>query len=324
MALEEQDVTDLPDQNIGGAAAQPAAPMPPAVAPVDGIDAPGVAGPDEFGALLIEDAGDVDVEVEVQKPNTPAAAPASKETPPATVPPVTPAPAPVAPAAAPPAPAAPAPAVPAATPEAPAAVPAAPAAAPEVKPLTMEDIQKNYRESRANAEQLLATAHYAITPELAEELDTNMASAIPKLMAKVYMDSTTAAVSHMVTHLPQMIHAVIEGQKNAGEAETEFFKVWPQLQEQKDAVIKFGQAYRQMFPNASRSEFIQNVGAQVVVALKLPVGGTPTAQQQQAAPSVAPFVPAGAGGVGAGMPAPGSANLNPFAALADLPDESDE
>ena len=197
---------------------------------------------------------------------------------------------------------------------APQAEPQPPAEAPtETAPLTAETLTKQFAEKRSEIETLLAERHYNVPAEMVEAFETEPEKVIPKLMARVYMDAVTNSIGHVMSHLPQMIEQVTQAKEVSQKAETAFFETWPQLAEHRDTVLKFGQAYRQLYPGASQDEFIKNVGAQVVVAMRLPVtnGVAPAAPAAVAAP--APFVPASAGS----PPTTGvTAPANPFAALA--------
>lgn len=265
----------------------------------------------DLTAFLKEDASDSDVDVEVPaKGSTPALAPKDGQV-------AEPVPGTTAIAA----PVAPTPVVPGAVtqPEVPptTAVAAPAPTVPEAPRITVEEIQKTYRESRAAAEALIASSHYKLDDATLLELDENPSAAIPKLLARVYMDAITGAVSHMVQHLPAMIGRVAEGQTTATKAEEEFFQAWPQLAGKNAEVSHFGVQYRKMFPQASKADFIRDVGAQVVVALKLPFNGAGAQAPVAPTPPAPPFRPAGAGTGAIPAPRQGSKPSNPFEAFAE-------
>ncbi len=216
-----------------------------------------------------------------------------------------------------PAPAAPAPEQP--PPEAPAVAPAAaPEPAPAVAPVaSMEEIREQYRKNRSEMEANIAATVYNLSDEQVQKLDDGDATIIPEIAARVYMDAVTGAVAHMITHLPSMMESVLAGRDAHEVYEDQFYSAWPNLDrvQHGEVVDRFAAAYRQVNPNVSAEEVIRDVGAQVMVALKVPFAGNsgePPAAVPLAAPVTPPFQPAKSGGGGT---APGP--TNPFDALTE-------
>lgn len=240
----------------------------------------------------------------------PPPAPVAAPTPTPAVPVATPTPTPVAPTPVP---------TPTPTPE-----PVAPT--PTVTPITREEVQANYTRARTEAENILATGHYNLKPEVLAELEENPGVAIPKLLARVYMDSVTGSVAHMVQNLPQIMRALQAGEQEYQKNENEFFTTHKHLAGHKDAVNKFGQVYRTMFPHATKEDFIRDVGAQVTVALGLtPQAATPTPTPAPTPTPVGrPFAPAGGPAGGGSLAAPGTPQQSPFADSILAGDEGDE
>ena len=191
--------------------------------------------------------------------------------------------------------------------EAPAPQPSEGEAGPAASP---EALAKQFREARAEAEKLLAEQHYKLSEEDAEALEVDPGAAIPRLMAKVYMDAVTTAISHVLDNMPRLIEGTMQVQQQAKAAEDKFYETWPQLDRSKhhEMVLRLGRAYRQAYPNASQDEFIRDVGAQALVALRIPL-------QAQKAPESKPFRPASV----ASAPAAQTVERpkNPFEALAE-------
>jgi hypothetical protein len=211
----------------------------------------------------------------------PAAEPA-EEAESAAAPEATPAEEAVAPAEA--APEAPAPEQP------PAVEPTPPVVAEQPQPqATAAEVQEAIAAQRTAAEEMLSQ-HYALPTELAEGLDPEIAEFIPKLGAKIFMDATTHVLQQVTQMLPVAVQQINTSQNTAAGFEDQFFTRWPALREHADRVTQFGAAYRQFNPQATPEQFIQEVGAQTSVALRVPIPGEAPAAPAEAAP--VPFQPA--------------------------------
>lgn len=174
---------------------------------------------------------------------------------------------------------------------APAPVPSAEAPG-EAKPPSEQDIQQTYQQWRGQSEELLATHYYGLSPEVTAELELEPAKVIPRLMAKVYLDAMTASIGQMTMHFPRLVRLVNQQMTKEDESEGAFFKAWPQLKGKEDEIRRFGQAWRNLNPSASAEQFVNEVGAGVMVALRL----DPTPRASQPEPGRTPaFVP----GIGA-------------------------
>ena len=197
------------------------------------------------------------------------------------------------------------------TPETPSAV------VPPTPAVDMEQIRKTYRENRDTLEKQVASEVYNFSEEQVEQFDSGDLSVVSNLAAKVYMDAVTGSVAHVLTFLPQLVESVLAGRDIDQTNEKQFYDANPHLDKAKhgETVGKFGMAYRSLFPNASSEEFIRDVGAQTMVALRItPAGnsGTPPSEEPEA-PKVPAFQPASAGGGKGAAPAP----TNVFEVLAD-------
>jgi|ETNvirnome_2_300_1030623.scaffolds.fasta_scaffold00633_7 outer membrane biosynthesis protein TonB len=189
--------------------------------------------------------------------------------------------------------------------------------------LTLEDVRERWGEIRENAEVNLAETHYAFSDEEVAELSTNAEVAIPKMMAKVYMDSVQASITHIVTELPRLLQQTQEAQTQASSNENAFFEAWPQLMEHRDRVFNLASTYRQVNPNASLEQTISDVGAQAIIALRLPVDGLIDAGNDEHEESLPPHKPPGGGSPPAGVPQRKS--TNPFEQMAeDMLNEGEE
>lgn len=167
------------------------------------------------------------------------------------------------------------------------AEPASPAAAAPA-PVSTENIQEVFTDWRKQTEDLLAQHHYALSEEDMARLDTEPQEFIPRLAARIYLDAVSAAISQVVNYLPRMVRQVNEQDAVNSQSENAFFERWPDLKQHQQKVIAIGQTYRQMNPQATAEQFINEVGAAAMVSLRLdPAGKTPAAPATQQ-----PFVPA--------------------------------
>lgn len=203
-------------------------------------------------------------------------------------------------------------------------LPTAPQAAPAEPtptPITMDEMRENYQKTRKDMEVLVANEVYGFSEEQVQRLDDGDSSLIPELMAKVYMDAVTGATAHMLTHLPALVGQVLQGRDQTSVLEEKFYQFWPTIKKEEHAqdVSRFGAAYRQLYPDAPVEDFIRDVGAQVIVALKIPTAEAKVeVEVGESSPSlVVPltpaFQPAAAGGGGAAPTTP----TNPYEALSD-------
>ena len=197
------------------------------------------------------------------------------------------------------------------------------AAEPEQQPeVSMKELEAQYLENRKQVEADVASTVYALNEEQIQKMDEGDSTVISQLMAKVYMDAVTGSVAHMLTRLPGLVEQTLQAREQSGQLEQRFYGAWPALDAQKHSadVERFGQVYRQLNPTATPDDFIRDVGAQLMVALKLSPtngggGGNGTGAVAGAvtdAPPAKPYIPAKSGS-GGGRPA----QTNPFEQLAE-------
>jgi hypothetical protein len=159
------------------------------------------------------------------------------------------------------------------------------------------------------AVQFTAENMFKLTPEEIEALETNMAEAVPRLMAKAFVKSQLNALSQLSRLVPAMIQRQTEMLKRNGENETKFYARWPDIKSEKhgDMVRKYAAVYRQMHPQTTLEQMIEDLGPMVMMAARVvpQVGGVPSAQPANPvsrpasangrSPPPPPFAPAGAG-----------------------------
>jgi len=265
-------------------------------------------------------------------PAEPAPTPPPSESPPAAppevVPPVVPpAPAEPAPPVSPEPQAVPQPPVaPPATPQPETPTPVAPAAAtppvaptPEPVPLqSPEQALAAQQQWRTDAEERLSK-HFAVPEELLTQLQTEPEVVLPQLQARVFLDAVESAVYAVSSQLPALMAQSQQTVDSNAALEKQFFETWGQLDgknpDHHATILRLGTVYKTSFPQASAGDFIRDVGAQSMIALRIqPVTAAPTAPAE-AVPQPLPHVPVGTGAPGA--PGATPASDNPFATLAD-------
>tara|TARA_Y100000310_G_scaffold201702_1_gene201789 strand:+ start:6647 stop:7609 length:963 start_codon:yes stop_codon:yes gene_type:complete len=182
--------------------------------------------------------------------------------------------------------------------------------------LTLDDVHEQWGQIRETAEADLAEKHYALSDEEVAELSTNAEVAIPKMMAKVYMDAVQASITHVVTELPRLLQNTQDLQSQAASNEKDFFDAWPQLKEHKERVFALAATYRQVNPDAPLEQTIRDVGAQAVIAMQIPVDGLVDQEKEDGNANLPPHRPPGGGGSPPASP-PKIISSNPFEQMAE-------
>ncbi len=153
---------------------------------------------------------------------------------------------------------------------------------------------------------------FAITPELAAELEADAITATPKLLAKTFMSSVSTSLRYMQQIVPGMIAREIARSTAARTVEDAFFGQFKKLDREKHGadVISFANAFRQKNPQITREALFSQVGAAVMAmhgitpeaaaaAVAAVTGQAPAIAVPQAP---APFSPALGGSVVASSP----------------------
>lgn len=237
---------------------------------------------------------------------------------PAATPEPAPAPAPVAPA-----PVAPAPAAPAATPTPAAAAPTPPPAqptsptapaAPQLSPADPVAIADAMHADRDAVIAHLAQSRFALSEADVAELETDAATAVPKLLARAFLESQMTTYRFLAQAVPGMIQKHSTVSKANATAEDQFFTAHkalgldPNNAKHRETATRIATIYRQSNPSIPLAQLIAEVGPMVATALALQPGAvtqpTPAAGLPRGAPTG--FRPA-VGGGGA-SPAPAAPN----------------
>lgn len=176
----------------------------------------------------------------------------------------------------------------AAAPVAPA-MPAAPAAAaptPDQK-VDLTAIEKQLTDGMTN--------HFAslLTKQDIELLATEPEKVLPAFVAKAGMSLYYATTHAVAQALPGMIQNAMNATKAQTDATQGFFGKFPALNkpELQETIGKVAQAYRQMNPNVSLQQAIEDIGRMASGLLNLPIGPAPSPSPAPA-PVPKPPVPA--------------------------------
>jgi len=211
-------------------------------------------------------------------------------------------------------------------PKAPEAPPAQPAAAaPPKEPeqpkpqKTREQVAEEHRQWREQAESKLSQyMSQRLTPEEVEELRMEPEKVLPKFVARTYLDVYEAMIEDVQSRIPHVVGQMQVQQMQAAAAEQAFYSAWPSLAkpEYRDVVTRTVIAYRQLNPQASFDQVVQEAGTMASVALRLPVAGTPAKAEDPPAeepqrPAMSPAAPSARGAP------PKAKSSNPFVLMAE-------
>ena len=203
-----------------------------------------------------------------------------------------------------------------------AAKPAEPtpaAAGPQADALDPYDPSSLSRHLAANEEAAInytAEHVFKLTPAEVEALETNVVEAVPKLMARAFVKSQLNALEQMSRLVPAMIQRQGEMLKANATNESKFYGRWPDVKPEKhgDLVRKYAAVYRQMHPNTTLEQMIEDLGPMVMMAARVvpqPPTSSPSASANGRNPPPPPFAPAGAGATNSSK----SMELNPIEAM---------
>lgn len=166
-------------------------------------------------------------------------------------------------------------------------------------------LQQN-RETMISA---IADQQYKLSEKDLQELDTDAAAFIPKLLARAHYNAAINTIQQISNMVPRIVEAVTSSRIVENEAVNEFKTAWPNIDQEDDNHMKvvntLANTYRQMNPTASRQDAIRYVGEAATAFLQLqrPANSAPATAgaparranggQQPRGP--APFTPASGG-----------------------------
>jgi hypothetical protein len=191
------------------------------------------------------------------------------------------------------------------------------AAGPQaIDPYDPVALSQHLAQNEAQAMDLVASQMFQLSPDEKEALEQDVIGTVPKLLAKVFVKSQQNVLIQLGRMIPVMMQRHLEAvQRNVGN-EKKFYSRWPDIKPDKhgDSVRKYAAVYRQMHPQASLEQMIEDLGPMIMMANKIvPSVGAPAASGGQPvrsgapapngrSPQPSPFVPAGAGPVAASRP----------------------
>lgn len=180
-----------------------------------------------------------------------------------------------------------------------------------VDPFTQ--LEQTIQAGQAQVIDAVAQGVYALSEEEVEGVLSDPGKHLPQMMARVHVNAVQGVLRHVAQQMPAMVSGLLRAREENSQREESFFKAWPQLDRTKHMadIVKVGQVFRQLNPNATQEDFIKTVGAQVVLAHGLHLQQQQQQQappQQPVAPTVPVFQPAGVGHQG-GTPAPAQVNI---------------
>lgn len=211
--------------------------------------------------------------------------------------------------------------------EAQAAPGASPPPAPSVQldPYNPGQLAQHLLSVEAQATDFVAQQMFALTPEDREAIETDVIGTIPKLLARVFVKSQQNVLQQLDRLIPTMVQRHTDAMRRNMEGESKFYARWPDIgREHANVVNQLAVAYRQMHPNATLDQMIEDVGPFVMMAARIapssagaPGQGQPVRPAQSGAngrpPQPAPFVPAGSGSGPASQPK--TQELTPWEAM---------
>lgn len=188
----------------------------------------------------------------------------------------------------------------------------------ELETVNPEEQRLQLQQFTQQAETLLAEQVYQMTDEQITAFEDDPGKMLPQFAARVHMQAMQATTVQVSRLLPQMIQAISNQTDTSAQFENQFDKAWPDLAENKDMVMRVGAVYRQMNPKASAEQFINDVGAQVMVAVGKQGMQTPAVAEVQSPQNLAPHTPAGVGGAAKVTP---KATTNEFSLMSEELDD---
>jgi hypothetical protein len=151
----------------------------------------------------------------------------------------------------------------------------------------------------------LAQSKFALSEEDIKDLDTDVTVAVPKLLARVFLESQVSMQRFLAQAVPGMMQKYNKVTSANEGAEKKFFDSHKALDrnnpQHREAVVRMATVYRQANPGIPLDQLIQEVGPMVMAALRVSaVASAPpsSAARQHGGRSPPPFTPAVNGGGG--------------------------
>lgn len=159
--------------------------------------------------------------------------------------------------------------------------------APKFDPADPISLARGLADNAEEAIQHLASTTFRLSPQELEALETNVAEAVPRLLARAVVYSQTQFLTQLSRVVPLMLqrHSTVSERHNQNLSE--FYSAWPSLDRGKhnEAVTALAVRYRQMFPDVPKDQMIEQVGQMALAQLGLPIVGVTRKGQPAAAPA---------------------------------------
>lgn len=166
-----------------------------------------------------------------------------------------------------------------------------PAQAPQAtsQPETLDSVISAFEQNLPAIADNLAQ-NFAIDDVMAQELETDFRTSVPKLLSRVFAQAVQTNLMYMRQFIPQMIQQDRVMQAAYKDAEDAFFGKFKQLDRTKHGadIRSYGAAFYAQNPKLSRDELFNLVGAAVMAKHGIIAGAAP----QQPVPPAPPRGPA--------------------------------
>lgn len=137
---------------------------------------------------------------------------------------------------------------------------------PDSGPLGALDLAKQLQENKAKMIDALASERFQLSKEEQDALEEDAVAAIPKLLARAMIETSTVALNQIGTLVPQMIQQHMALSQATSAAEEKFYGMFDQLDKEKhgEDVQAFAQSFRASSPQIDQDSLFSMVGAAVM------------------------------------------------------------
>ena len=167
-------------------------------------------------------------------------------------------------------------------------------APPVEEPAPIQRTAEEVEALRSRAQEELRKG-YELSTDEAENMLSEPEKVLPALAAKVHMQVYEQVVQGVIAQLPNMVKGIIKQDQEVRSNEESFYDRWPQLKDHGAQVGQVAALWRQLNPQATTKEAVENIGKHTMIALGYPVGGqevaqaTPQVETPNAPPAPAPL-----------------------------------
>lgn len=153
----------------------------------------------------------------------------------------------------------------------------------------------------AFSEHLAQQPEFKLSEADIEAINSDVVTAIPKLMARTFVRAQASALSQMDRVIPAMVERFMKLSKAREASEGKFYARWPSINkaEHQAVVDRLAQTYRKENPQAPLQQMVEELGPLVMMVAKIApttqqpngTGGPPAAASVRKPPAT-PFQPA--------------------------------